>query len=70
VNVERGEQRPACTARVVQGDATDAVPGAPDIEGRFMLRGSIGWPVLVVKTSVCFSPQIQMRGQVSARTWP
>jgi hypothetical protein len=33
VNVERGEQRPAGAARVVKRDATDAVPGASDVEG-------------------------------------
>jgi hypothetical protein len=58
VNIERGEQQPAGTA--------DAAPGAPDIESRLMLRGSIGWPVRVVKTSAYFSPQMQVSGQV----WP
>jgi hypothetical protein len=33
VNVERGQERAAGTASVVERDAANAVPGAPDVEG-------------------------------------
>jgi hypothetical protein len=38
-------------------------------KARLMLRGSIGWPVRVVNTSGCFSPQMHVFGQSAARAW-
>ena len=38
-------------------------------KARLMFRGSIGWPVRVVNTSACFSPQMQVFGQSAVRAW-
>jgi hypothetical protein len=39
VNVERGQERAAGTAGVVERDAADAVADAPDVEGLTLMLG-------------------------------
>ena len=69
VNVERGRERAAGTAGVVERDAADAVADAPDVEGAVDVARLDRAAVRVVNTSACLSPQIQVCGQSAVRAW-